>query len=389
MKKIIQVRQQEHVLQLTWVINNICSNHCAYCPPSLHMGNNHHYDWEKAKGFLNKLFKRYDRIHCSISGGEPSLSPFFPELVKIFHDAGHTVGITSNAAKTVRFWEEVSPMLSYICFSYHPSQVDPNFLTKVLAAAKHTSVTIRVMMDSRYWDEAVKFYEEAITHSVFSSIEPVRILAEMADRHIGDEYSEEQLQWIADHDGNQKYHGKNIPWNNYKAKPASNGAAFYYDDGTVEPSGDSNYLISTGQNDFRGWACNIGLESLFIHFDGWVKKGNCHQGGNLFHIDDYETNEFPTAAEICLQNICHCGTDVLISKAKVFEIDSDYVKQKYIPRAIKDEAEYQESSLGWFDMQKLRGKKATTFSAVDFLEWNDKTNVAPRKPTALFKPDDL
>ena len=65
------------------------------------------------------------------------------------------------------------------------------------------------------------------------------------------------------------------------------------------------------------------------------------------------------------------------------------MQQKYIPRTIKDEAEYQESSLGWFDTQKLRGKKATTFSAVDFLEWNDKTNTVPKKPTALFKPDDL
>jgi hypothetical protein len=263
-------------------------------------------------------------------------------------------------------------------------------MTKVLAAARHTSVSIRVMMDSRYWDDAVKFYEEATTHDVFSSIEPVRILAEMAGRHIGDDYSEEQLQWMADHDGSQKYRGKNVPWQNYKAKPSSNVSTFYYDDGTVEPSGDSNYLISTGQNDFRGWACNIGLESLFIHFDGWVKKGNCHQGGNLFHIDDYETNEFPTAAEICLQDICHCGTDVLISKAKVFDVDSDYVRQHYVPpRHVKDESEYKEASLGWFAAQKLRGKKHTIFNSVDFLAWNKKATEVPRKPTTLFKPEDL
>jgi organic radical activating enzyme len=85
-KRLIKVKQQTNTMLLTWITNNICNNHCAYCPPILHTGKNHHYEWEKAKEFLYRLFSHYPRIHCSISGGEPTLSPFFKELVEIFYE---------------------------------------------------------------------------------------------------------------------------------------------------------------------------------------------------------------------------------------------------------------------------------------------------------------
>jgi organic radical activating enzyme len=88
-KRLIKVKQQTNTMLLTWIINNICNNHCAYCPPILHTGKNHHYEWEKAKEFLYRLFSHYPRIHCSISGGEPTLSPFFKELVEIFYENNH------------------------------------------------------------------------------------------------------------------------------------------------------------------------------------------------------------------------------------------------------------------------------------------------------------
>lgn len=337
-KKIIQIRQHEHVMQLTWVINNICTNHCDYCPPTLHTGTNHHYEWDKAKNFIKRLFGRYHKIHCSISGGEPTVSPFFSELVNMFYDNGHTVGITSNGARNVRYWEEIAPKLSYICFSYHPSYEDINFLEKVKTAAKYTHVAVRVMMDSRYWEKAYDFYN-LCSNIPYIRAEPVRILAEMADRHVGDEYSESQNVWLNKTTGTnsiQRLYLENNPgW-----RESSTGASFYYDDGSYDPSGNTNHIISSGQNDFRGWACNIGLESLFVHFDGWVKKGNCFQGGNLFHIDDHENHSLPDSAEICYQKICHCGTDVMISKAAIFDKDHDIVKNNTQIRTPKTEEEY-------------------------------------------------
>jgi organic radical activating enzyme len=348
-RKIIQIRQAENILQLTWIINNICTNHCDYCPPTLHSGTNHHYEWSHAKSFIKRLLQRYSKIHCSISGGEPTLSPFFPELVKMFHSAGHTVGITTNGARSVRYIEEIAPFLSYICFSYHPQYDDPKLVDKVLAASNHTHVSVRVMMDDRYWERSKLMYERLLGYQEIR-VETVKILPEMADRHIGDNYTDEQIQWLAQNTGRHAtlhpYIQKNPNWRQSKT-----GTIFYYDNGDIDKSGDTNYLINTGQNDFRGWACNIGLESLFVHFNGWVKKGNCFQGGDLFHIDNHEKFDLPTNAEICLQHICHCGTDVMISKVPVFDKDSAWIRDNLNLRVPKSESEY---NTAYGDLSKKR-----------------------------------
>ena len=341
-KRVISIKQKYDTCQLTWVLNNICTNHCDYCPPILHSGTNHHYDWAIAKTFLHRLFDRYPQIHCTISGGEPTLSPHFSELVKMFHDRGHTVGITSNAARTVRFWEEVSPMLSYICFSYHASFHDEEFLDKVLVAAKHTPVTIRVMMDSRHWDRSVEMFNTCY-NSPSLSVEAVKILAETSMRSgVGEEYTPEQLDWLASQrlkSATKCLYVKDNP----KWKEAKIDSNVYYDDGSVDMSIDTNHLVATGQTDFRGWACNIGLESLFVHWDGYVKKGNCLQGNNLFHLDDHTKHQLPTSGEICLQNLCSCGTDILITKAAMLDKDHPYVTQNQQIRPIFDDKQYKEA----------------------------------------------
>jgi organic radical activating enzyme len=337
-KKLIQITQHTNTLQLTWVMNNICTNHCDYCPPSLHSGKNHHYDWEIAKGFIDRLFKRYPKIHCSISGGEPTVSPFFPELVKMFYSAGHTVGITSNAGRSKRYLEEIAPYLSYICFSYHPSFEDPKFLEKSLACAKHTYVAVRIMMDSRYWNKSVEMYNKCVAEPDIS-VEVVRILPEMSDRHVGDDYSQEQLDWMANTYGVSEINS-NYKINNPLWRDSSNSSTFYYDDGSIDLYGNSNNVILSRNNDFRGWACNIGLESLFIHWNGWVKKGNCLQGGNLFHLNDHTSHKLPDQAEICFQKICHCGTDIMISKVPVFDKDHTFITQNTFERIPKSKEEY-------------------------------------------------
>ena len=43
------------VFQVTWIINDICSNSCSYCLPALFAGTNHGYDWNNAKMFVKHI----------------------------------------------------------------------------------------------------------------------------------------------------------------------------------------------------------------------------------------------------------------------------------------------------------------------------------------------
>ena len=338
MAKLIQIAQETQTLQLTWVLNNICTNHCDYCPPSLHSGTNHNYRWEDAQLFIRQLIARYPKIHCAISGGEPTVSPFFPDLVKMFYDAGHTVGITTNGARSVEYWEKISPLLSYACFSYHIAYEDERFIEKVKAASKHTSVAVRVMMDSRQWDRAIKVLETCKLILTDCRVEPVKILAEKAHReNIGDRYTPEQLEWFKNNPGTNA--STWVAPESWRRAPMT--SKFFYDDGTVKTD-QANYIIATGQNDFRGWSCNIGLESLFVGWEGWVKKGNCHQGPQLFNLGESPTNYIlPDTAELCVQSTCSCNTDILISKVPIMDKEDPYVRSKLRTFKISTEEEYQ------------------------------------------------
>jgi len=308
MKKIIRIQQSDTApLQLTWVINNICTKSCTYCPSELHTGKNHNYDWDNAREFFKMLFERYPKIHCSVSGGEPSLSPFLPEISKTFYDAGHTIGITSNAAKTVNYWKELAPYLNYICFSWHPEDPDPEFIQKVRATASLTSTIVRIMMHPERWPECVAMFQKLYAYTDIS-VEVVRISDHNGINRRAHIYSDEQLEWLA------------IPRKReilLKKPPGGHPdilADVHFNTGEVLVKPNAIELINQGLNNFENYKCEIGLKSLFVHWNGSIKRGNCLVGGFIGHINDPKNIVWPTDAITCTANICDCSSDFYINK---------------------------------------------------------------------------
>ena len=309
MAKIIKITQATPATYLTWVINNICTNACSYCHPSLHTGTNHNYDWSHAEEFIDRVLLRYPKIHVAISGGEPTLSPWFKDLVKKFSDAGHPVGVTSNGARTVDYYRDISKYLSYIVMSYHPSYEDENFIAKALACAENTHCTVSLMMDSRYLDKCLNMYIKLSDYKQLS-VEPVRIHDWGAKTTFGRDYSLEQSNLIA---GLAKIFAKK------PTRPAIEGytgATAFYEDG-VELRLNAQKLINENNTNFIGWECNIGLESLYVKYDGMIRSGNCITSPVIGKIQDSDNILWPMQPIICKQTFCNCTTDVYVSKKKL------------------------------------------------------------------------
>jgi organic radical activating enzyme len=300
------------VFQLTWVINNICSNKCSYCVPDLNSGTNHYYEWENTKIFLDELFKKHKKIHCSIAGGEPTMSPFFPDLCKIFYDNGHTLGVTTNGVRTERYYSEISPYLNYICFSYHPEYDDNNdLLSKAIVCVPNTKVTIRVMMHAKYWDRSIEFFNRCKENKNIS-IEAVKVLPWGQVDLSNIDYTEEQLNWF-NSDATRNLESTIFLDNKEFANIGSN---FYLENGTIDKNANAVDYINGGLTDFYNWKCDIGLEHFFIWADGTIRRGNCHVGGNIGNINDPHNIKWPIEPIVCNQHLCHCATDVLMSKRK-------------------------------------------------------------------------
>jgi len=65
-------------------------------------------------------------------------------------------------------------------------------------------------------------------------------------------------------------------------------------------------------NQWKGWTCSVGINSLHIDFDGGVWAGTCRVGGSLGNI--YDGWEAPEEWQICTRVQCNCGTEIKIPK---------------------------------------------------------------------------
>ena len=301
---------------ITWVINNICTNSCSYCPADLHTGKNHHYDWNTAKAFINECFDRYGKIHFSVAGGEPSISPFFKEMVDLIYDRGGTITLTTNLAKSVQWWEKIATKMSSIGCSYHPefmlTQNDEDlFFEKIAVASKSTGVTVRVMMHPDHWDKCMAFYNRLKDSDLQISLEIVRILDNFG---IGDpfcviNYTAEQDKLLNETPIIQQWPTLPSTYRNLRRT----SEIVEVSNTKEELSYDLVSGMTNSQNtNFEGWTCDVGLESLFVHYDGRVLRGNCAVGGNIGNINTGVN--WPTTSIICNKNECHCAADILLSK---------------------------------------------------------------------------
>ena len=304
-------RRTDDLMVVTWIINNICTNACSYCPKNLHTGKNHHYDWENAKRFWQLLLKKHSKLQVALSGGEPTLSPFLLDFVKMIYDTGNKVGITSNLARTPRYMKTLAPFLAYVSASYHPSFEDKDFLEKALAAADLTPVNIRVMMDSRYWDVGMKFLESCKPYKHIT-VEAVKVYDWITGDNTGCDYTEEQLKWF-DNVTTQDAEWMPVP----KHTIDSRSNVTFEDGEIINSNGAEQELINAGKTNFKGWKCSMGLESLFIQYTGEMYLANCFQGGVIGHINNPENVKWPTQQSICIKDRCICTTDVLLTKEKV------------------------------------------------------------------------
>lgn len=310
---------------ITWVLNNACTYDCRYCPDMLHNGPNTRWSWEQISPFLDEVFRQYPgSIRFSLSGGEPTVSPFFPELVRKISKKGGFIGITTNLTRSIRYIKENFGYLKYAACSFHPSMVfnkkiddEYDFIEKVKIGSEYTYMPVRVMMDPEYWDQTVKFIEE-LKNETDTHISLVYIQNQYgaSPKKICDiSYTSEQIQYILDFDWNTSAKKPIKSKINTTASPAEM-ATVIYENGDIERINDSQPLINAGETRFFDYTCFIGKESLFINYDGSIKKGNCAVGGVVGNIENFEEIDwFDVKRPIrCDIGWCQCGADVPISK---------------------------------------------------------------------------
>ena len=222
------------------------------------------------------------------------MHPDIEDLLEYFKRKNiYWVNLTTNGTRGYRWYLENEIFFNHIVFSLHFEHDWHRIFDNIL----------------KFYDSTERdFFVNIMAHHKY--VHHVKLVVKKFDE-IGIKYAIRRIRWTAgDHNvfDDLKYDGKDLQWilkHDATAKPNCR-----IDDSQIMHAND---VIKQHLNQFKGWSCNAGLESLMINWDGEVHRATCRVGGTLGNI---YANSFvvPTSPVICDRNYCTCAADIPLTK---------------------------------------------------------------------------
>lgn len=268
---------------------------CTYCPSFIHDNSSPHTNIDVLKNTVDSLVSIGKPLRISLTGGEPTVHPKIDDLLEYMYlSRVSRVNVTTNGTRTVD-WYKDQPVSQYV-FSLH-FEFDgwDKIVEKILKLnlVWDHDILVHVMAHHDYMDRVkyavTRFEEEKVPYAV----RRVRWNDDISDRDSFNDskYTDPDLNWVLSKDATVK---PNVIVDDEKLYHA-------------------NDIIKLHLNKYKGWQCNIGLESLMINWDGEVHRATCRVGGSLGNI---YTNTFiqPRDCVTCSRESCTCAADIPITK---------------------------------------------------------------------------
>lgn len=324
----IKSTQRDNILSVRWSPNNVCNFKCQYCFPDANAGTHKSpTDLNLVLQNFQHLFNYYktnlnkNKFHLIISGGEPTLWPELGEFITLLKKTYDVyITIVSNGSRTTRWWKEYGHCIDDAVLSFHVSQgkIDHHIAVADTLYKFGKKVTVLVLMDPTMWERSVEAIEYMKRNSKYSwSIQSKEIVNYVS-------YNNDQKSFLS----NENHRHQGIFWfiKNYKliidgTIRKSESTATLEDGSTFLATSDS--YINKNQNHFLGWSCNLGVDSIYINWDGEI-KGSCGQkifnSKEIYNILDINfINSFNPALKPvkCTMLNCECSPETHITKSKI------------------------------------------------------------------------
>ena len=118
------VNNAHAAFSVDWYIGKRCNFDCTYCVDYLHDNFSKHPPIEKCMQLIDTIYSTYgNNVHWSITGGEPTIIPWFHDVAKYIYDkpnGARDVSITTNGSRTFEYFtEKLYPYLHNITMSMH------------------------------------------------------------------------------------------------------------------------------------------------------------------------------------------------------------------------------------------------------------------------------
>lgn len=311
MSKLIKIEiANPNALRVNFVMTRHCPYECRYCPDNLHYGKHQEINLKDLEEFLSR-FKHRNGV-LQITGGECTTHPQFKDVISVAKKVGFNTQVDSNSVRTLRFYNDVKDLVDNWCITLHPSQHTLD-LEKLKLLAASSFLVVYVMMDPKHWETSIDWYNQ-VSQLEDLKVTPTRIMNNWAGATFEAEYTQEHLdvlsslksKWLFTKERETALRKTHM----WLADTESLGT---YDDGSKKEL-DVFSMIRKHENNFYGWSCSAGRESILIFDDGTAVWANCGAKRYEHFLEIYpEILDEPVK---CKMLECTCATDVRCTKSK-------------------------------------------------------------------------
>lgn len=292
MYKVTNRWPHQNSIKIEWNIGKRCNYDCSYCPSAIHDNTSPHTDIEILKSTIDLLSKLEKPVRLSFTGGEPCVHPKFNELVRYAkHKNISWISVTTNGTRPYNFYANL-PVDQYV-FSIH---LEYNWqrvfnIVKNIVNLTNIKVVAQIMAHHDYMDAARQLRAECQLADIPNTVRRIR--------------------WAnGDHDlfDDTRYKPNDLTWINNQDSTVQGNCVI--DDNQLMHAND---IIKLHLNQYKGWQCNAGLESLMINWDGDVHRATCRVGGTIGNI--YKGSFLaPLDPVTCTRDWCTCAADIPLTK---------------------------------------------------------------------------
>ena len=302
---------------IVWAMHRFCNYDCSYCDTVNHSKEVDLIPYDKFVQITKNIRNTYKdkRIKFNMSGGEPFIHSKIVDILKMFKDEGiDYVSVTTNGSPPTKKYLEAEEYLDFIVFSWHFEYVNEQKLKDTLLALDKNKNVVSLMFLPGRLDkvkEMVDWFTKNDINFVLRRIRPLYTEdgnfnlpgssglngVHMQHKNPYSYYSTEEHEYMESFSLASTEKLKNIRVTD------SDGSTW---------TDNVNTLLKNRTNDFRGWTCNAGLESLRIDADGTVYRADCKFGGPIGNI--LTRVDLPSGPIICGKRWCNCASDIPLTK---------------------------------------------------------------------------
>ena len=323
-------------LSINWNLGNVCTYKCSYCPKECHDGS---FPWPKIEEAI-KTVKTIDRIYKAppynkekiffeLLGGEVTLWTKLESLLSTIKETNNSVFLVTNGVRSLNWWKKNAHHFEHVTLSYHPEFCDYKHFCEVSKILHDSDVitTILILMYPKLWDKCVEAFEYFKKHS------PVRLCLQKLHVCEGSKeaetiktthgefgehpYSEEQVLYMSQN------HNYQPPITNKEIKKNTPFTLGFLSSQNQEKSlkVQSALLQINKLNNWKGWDCYIGIDSLYLEQNGDIRRSvMCRATPPLGKWTARKTDfgewketldsvQWPTKPVVCPYEQCFCGAD--------------------------------------------------------------------------------